>query len=100
MNFLLLQSVTLKIEKAVSGVRGASLREVPETNHENTCSPAPAPNPDKGSRRPIVARSNLRLERMQKLTCGRHFRAESWFRVLERVLGSSGADDSRQEVVG
>jgi hypothetical protein len=53
-------SATLLVENSVSGV------EV-KAAHEGQSSTAPVPNPEKWSHEAIVARSNLRPERMQKL---------------------------------
>nr|WP_242055833.1 hypothetical protein [Nostoc flagelliforme] len=54
------QSASLLVENSVSG-------EGVKANHEGESSAAPVPNPEKWSHEAIVARSNLRPERMQKL---------------------------------
>ena len=53
-------SASLLVENSVSG------GEV-KTVHEGACSAAPVANPEKWSHEAIVARSNMRPERMQKL---------------------------------
>ncbi|MCC5613328.1 hypothetical protein LC612_43290 [Nostoc sp. CHAB 5834] len=53
-------SALLMVENSVSGVEVKAV-------HEGTCSAAPVPNPKKWSSEAIVARSNMRPERMQKL---------------------------------
>ncbi|WP_226889904.1 hypothetical protein [Nostoc sp. MG11] len=53
-------SASLLVENSVSGVEVKAV-------HEGTCSVAPVPNAEKWSHEAIVARSNLRPERMQKL---------------------------------
>ncbi|WP_292876370.1 hypothetical protein [Nostoc sp. NMS1] len=51
---------SLLVENSVSGV------EV-KADHEGTCSAAPVPNPEKWSHEAIVARSNMRPVRREKL---------------------------------
>ncbi|WP_229500652.1 hypothetical protein [Nostoc mirabile] len=53
-------SATLLVENSVSGVEIKAV-------HEGTCSAAPVPQPEKWSHEAIVARSNVRPLRMQKL---------------------------------
>ncbi|MGJ5632721.1 hypothetical protein [Nostoc sp. CALU 1950] len=53
-------STLLLVENSVSGVEIKAV-------HEGACSAAPVPNPEKWSHEAIVARSNMRPERMQKL---------------------------------
>ncbi|MHC5748200.1 MAG: hypothetical protein ACYTXT_41425 [Nostoc sp.] len=51
---------TLLVKNSVSGVEL-------KADHEGEVSTAPVPNPEKWSHEAIVARSNMRPERMQKL---------------------------------
>ncbi|MBN3905190.1 MAG: hypothetical protein HWQ35_00940 [Nostoc sp. NMS1] len=53
-------SASLLVENSASGVEIKAV-------HEGTCSAVPVPNPEKWSHEAIVARSNVRPERMQKL---------------------------------
>ncbi|MBG1271140.1 hypothetical protein F8S12_34645 [Nostoc sp. WHI] len=77
-------SALLMVENSVSGV------EV-KTVHEGACSAAPAPNPEKWSHEAIVARSNLRPERMQKLKVAANSGQNLGFEFLQKCWSDDPA---------
>jgi hypothetical protein len=68
-------SASLLVENSVSGVEVKAV-------YEGICSAAPVPNPEKWSHEAIVARSNMRQSRMQKLKVAANFGQNPGFDFL------------------
>jgi hypothetical protein len=77
-------SATLLVENSVSGVEIKAV-------HEGSFSAAPVPNPEKWSHEAIVARSNLRPERMQKLKLAANSGENPGFEFLQECWNDDPA---------
>ncbi|MCF2152066.1 hypothetical protein IQ276_037850 [Desmonostoc muscorum LEGE 12446] len=87
-------STELMTENSVSGV------EV-KADHEGESSSAPVPNPEKWSHEAIVARANVRPERMQKLKVAANSGQNPGFDFLLSCWSDDPAKaDSDQETAG
>ncbi|WP_242063511.1 hypothetical protein [Nostoc sp. FACHB-892] len=84
---------SLLVENSVSGV------EV-KADHEGTCSAAPVPNAEKWSHEAIVARSNMRPERMQKLKLAANSGENPGFDFLLSCRDDPAKADCDQEIAG
>ncbi|WP_256875286.1 hypothetical protein [Nostoc sp. C052] len=84
---------TLLVKNSVSGVEL-------KADHEDETSTAPVPNPEKWSHEAIVARSNMRPERMQKLKLAENSGQNPGFDFLQECCDDPAKADCDQEAAG
>ncbi|MBG1268494.1 hypothetical protein F8S12_19840 [Nostoc sp. WHI] len=77
-------SATLLVENPISGVEA-------KADHESEGSAVPVPNPEKWSHEAIVARSNMRPGRMQKLKLAAHSGQNPGFEFLQECWNDDPA---------